>query len=357
MRRPLAAFALAVLLAASPAWSASAVDAARQTASAARAKVNELRSQQLSMRMELNRVATRIETLKANQKGALLPGSELETSLRRSQELSSLLTSAAQSLSSAEAELEKHNLLLLDALNRELDGLRAQWDRLTDRGARQAVVQKMRSLRQERDQVRAMLPAAKVPALGNAHSDDPEDLLEQADALRDTEDKVRQKMKALQSRITELREEQELDRRMSDFMGDESMFDEQDRRLRRERTKDMAQARQPPLFGAPAEDAAAAPEAGAGGEFTGSPPQSEPTRDTTAEPTTGTTSSPVLITQIARGVDARPQVSGSVDALLLEGGEGQTLEALEAQLKKLGELAKKLDARAEDMEKRANELQ
>ena len=94
----------------------------------------------------------------------------------------------------------------------------------------------MRALRAERDAVRAALPAAQVPALLPApSSDDPEELLEQADALRDAGDKVKQRLAALESRIAEAREERDLDRRMGDFLGEGAMFDEQDRRLRLDR--------------------------------------------------------------------------------------------------------------------------
>ena len=73
-------------------------------------------------------------------------------------------------------------------------------------------VAKMRSVRQERDQVRSMLPAAKVPALEALRpSDDPEDLLEQADLLKDNEDKVRRQLQGLEKRIAEAKEERDLD--------------------------------------------------------------------------------------------------------------------------------------------------
>jgi len=68
------------------------------------------------------------------------------------------------------------------------------------------------------------VPSAKV-------SDDPEELLERADALFDSEDKLRREERALEARIGELRSEQDIDRRMSDFLGEGTLFDEADRRI------------------------------------------------------------------------------------------------------------------------------
>src|SRR5258706_516234 len=79
---------------------------------------------------------------------------------------------------------------------------------------------RMRALRKERDQVRAQLPAARLPQVKAEASDDPADLLEQADALRDTQDKVASRLKALERRIVEVKRERELDRRMGEFLGE-----------------------------------------------------------------------------------------------------------------------------------------
>ena len=63
-------------------------------------------------------------------------------------------------------------------------------------------------------------------------SDDPEDLLEQADLVKDNEDKVRKELKTVEKRIAEAKEERALDTRVRQFMGEDALFDEQDRRLR-----------------------------------------------------------------------------------------------------------------------------
>lgn len=362
MRSPHALLLACLLVMSAPAFSAgaaTAIDTARAQAVAARAKVSEIRSKQLYTRAELNKVASRIEALKAQQGGALLTGSELDAQLQRSQELSGALTETAQRLSVAESDLEQENLAYLNALNAELAQIRAQWDQTQDRAAKAKVMARMKTLRAERDGVRAQLPASRVPALAGTRSDDPEELLEQADAIRDSEDKVRQKMAALKTRIGEIKDERELDRRMSDFLDDESMFDDSDRRLRQTRERELARQGQPGLFGPPAADSAsaapaenaAAPAAGSdtsgGGSFESSP---DPARDSTAsEPTR---SAPVNITSVVKGADSRPQLSGT-DALLHDASDSSDLSALEAQLQQLDSLAKQLDGKADELEQRA----
>lgn len=233
----LLAATLAACLLALPAWAAGPLDALRANSRAAREQVSALKAEQLKQRSELSVLSSRIETLKAETKGKLLPGGELDAALKRSQELSGVLSELAQRSTGLEAELETANLALLEGLSGELARLRADFDRQTDRARRQALIDQMRRVRAEREALRQTLPAAKLPTLGAVKpSDDPEELLEQADLLRDNEEKVRRELKALEARIAERREEAELDRRMQRFMGEESMFDDGDRRLRVQRT-------------------------------------------------------------------------------------------------------------------------
>ncbi|HEX5750999.1 MAG TPA: TetR family transcriptional regulator [Archangium sp.] len=344
-----------------PVWAASGVDALRLEARTARTQVRDLRDRQQVLRSELNTLAGRIEQLKSEQKGRLVAGPELETALRQSQELSGQLSGLAQSLAGAETEAERRNLALHSALSEELARVRAAWDATPDREARSKLIARMRDLRAERDALRSALPASHEPALDRRESsDDPEDLLEQADVLRDSEDKVRQRLKALHGRITELREERELDRRMSDFLGEESMFDEQDRHMRlrfNASTKSISvEASQRSggglfpenVFSGGAQGDAAPPYPSNGG---GSPVPGTP-----ASPGGGggemgeQVQSPVY-----RASDNRPQV-GTVRAQALASGNPEDLRGLEAEAARLESLARELDSRADSLERRAREL-
>lgn len=353
---------LAVLLMTLPAWGAGQLDALRSSAKAARDQAGAVRSEQMQKRQQLNQLSTRIEALKAEVKGKLLPGSELDAALKQSQEFSGALTGLAQTMSARESELENANLALLTALNEQLTRLRADFDRQSERSARSQILKQFKALRAEREQVRAALPAAKVPALeALKFSDDPTELLEQADAVRDNEDKVRRELKVLEGRITEAKAERDLDGRVRQFLGEESLFDDQDRRLRVRREtmeaapstnlsvgKNAADTRQtttagPPQGGVQTTDFTANPQAanapapkpGGGGESAenfGNPPSSS--------------------VKVTTGSDARPTVGGQ----RIAGGDDDDLEELQVQRLKLQDLATQLRSRATELDKKAAEL-
>ncbi|MCP3103552.1 TetR family transcriptional regulator [Myxococcus sp. K15C18031901] len=333
-----------------PAWGASGVEAARVRAQAVRTEARGLRGQQQALRDELNALASRIETLKAERQGRLTTGSELETALRRSQELSGKLTGLAQAVATAEGESERAHLALHQALSEELARLRAAWDDTQERQARARLLEVMRATREERDAVRAALPASRLPTLERAApgGDDPEDLLEQADTLRDAEDKVRERLKLLRSRITEAREEKDLDRRMNDFLGEESMFDEQDRRLRLRLSSDATLQVEPTqrsggMFGGEVMSDDSPPMSG------GPNPTSPGVGGNPSEPSLPSPPPP------ARATDRRPQFDG-VRAQALAAGGPADLAQMEAEAKRLESLAGELDGRAGALERRAKEL-
>jgi hypothetical protein len=338
------------------AMGASSLEALRAQASAARVSVNQTRGEQMKDQAELNALGTRIERLKAQAKGKLLPGSELDEALKRSQELSGALTSLAGTISSKETELETANLSLLSALSDSLASLRAQFDRQTDREARKVLIAKMRDLRHERETVRAMLPPAKLPALdGLKDSDDPEDLLEQADLVKDNEDKVRNQLRTLEKRIAEAKAERDLDSRVRQFMGDDALFDEQDRRLRlhRESVEAAASPSTSRVTAGPdstktaadgfTQNPSAIPPGSGGANPNGSSFDSQPT------PTPG--GAPAVRTSNA--ADARPVVGSDHVA---GHGDDDDLEDLEIQRAKLKGLAEELKARADALQKKAAQL-
>ncbi len=382
---------LCLTLLASQAWSATGVEAMRANSAGLRSQVSQLRGEQLSKRNELSTLSGRIEALKSQSKGALLPGSELDQSLKRSQELSGTLTDLAQRLSTREAELESANLALLDGLSAELTRLRGEFDRQTDRAARKTLIDQMRRLRAERESVRAALPAAKLPTLDTLkQTDDPEELLEQADLLRDNEEKVRRELKALDARITQRRDEVELDRRVQRFMGEESMFDDQDRRLRLQRkdtvtgeaptaptrsagvsnsesgfaadnaapptqgpvTAGSAPQVPPPSFPSLGAFGAPAPAERGATDFTNSTPQPGGGASKSSGTANGALDSRGL--SITSSSDARPQVGAGTRSIAT--GDEDEMDDLDVQRRKLQGLAEELKRKAAELEKKASQL-
>jgi hypothetical protein len=368
----LSAVILTACLLASPVWAAGSLDALRSGSRGAREQVTALRAEQLRQRNELSTLSSQIETLKAASKGKLLPGGELDSALKRSQELSGVLSTLAQQVSGREAELENANMTLLDGLSSELTRLRAEFDRQTDRGVRKGLIDQLRKLRAERDALRATLPAAKLPTLDAVRpSDDPEELLEQADLLRDNEEKLRRELKTLEARIAERRDEVELDRRVQRFMGEESMFDDSDRRLRVQRTVTTPGTAPTASLADPKNEAAAPPAgttadttAGSGGAFNSPGPFGAQSSLGTAAPgapadsraanegtsiNTGLDSSSIRVTNAS---DARVQVGGT---RTISGGDDD-LEDLEVERLRLQGLAGQLKQKADELQKRASQL-
>ncbi len=371
---------------------ATQLEATRANATAARAQVSGTRQAQLQSQAELNKLASRIEELKAQAKGKLLPGSELDSALKRSQELSASLTETASALSAQQNALEAANLALLAELSNELNRLRNDFDRQTDRNVRKNLIAKMRSLRSERDQVRAALPAAKLPALDTVRpSDDPEDLLEQADLLKDNEDKVRRQLQSLEKRIAEAKQERDLDNRVRQFLGDEALFDESDRRLRVTRTENTPP---PPLgndvpaagvggtrsptpvpnaaqfeagqsdslgFAAPSSEAKSAADPGTTGvqppttgQFGNAPGAGSRLPQDSAGGSFGDSRQVPSSPKTVGGSDIRPNVGGT--KAIGGNDEDDDLEDLEIQRAKLRGLADELKSRAAQLEKKAAQL-
>ena len=384
---------LALTLLASQAWAATGVEAMRANAAGLRSQVSQLRGEQLSKRNELSQISGRIEALKSQSKGALLAGSELDQALKRSQELSGTLTDLAQKVSAREAELESANMALLDGLSAELTRLRGEFDRQSDRAARKGLIEQLRRVRAERESVRAALPAAKLPSLDTLRpTDDPEELLEQADLLRDNEEKLRRELKSLDARISQRREEIELDRRVQRFMGEESMFDDQDRRLRLQR-KDSVAGEAPAstassrsnseannfTAGAAADSSLGAPmpgpvtagsappmpappafpslglgglapsAAGRGDSFQAGAPPAEKSAPGTAAG--GLDARGLSITSSS---DARPQVGNGTKSIAT--GDEDEMDDLDIQRRKVQSLADDLKRKAQELEKKASQL-
>ena len=362
----LSAALLTAVVFAFPAWAAGSLEALRSGSRGARDQVTTLRAEQLKQRNELSTLSAQLETLKAASKGKLLPGGELDAALKRSQELSGVLSDLAMQVSGREAQLESANLSLLDGLSAELTRLRSEFDRQNDRAVRKGLIDQLRKLRVERDALRQTLPATKIPTLDAVRpSDDPEELLEQADLLRDNEEKLRRELKTLDARIAERRDEVELDRRVQRFMGEESMFDDGDRRLRVQRTvttpgtaptasltdPKSAEAAGTPPVGTTADTTAGSP----GGAFTNSPfgaqslgaPAARQTEGTSIN--TGLDSSNIRVTNAS---DARVQVGG---ARAISGGDDD-LDDLEVERVRLQGLAGQLKKKADELQQRASQL-
>ncbi len=325
------------------ATAAGSIDALRANAATSRTQVIELRGEQLAKRTELSSVSARIEALKAKHPNSLSPaGAELDSALKRSQELSGVLSGLAQRMAVSENELVASNTALLEGLSQELARARADFDRQTDRAARRASIARMKQLRLEREAVRAALPVTVVPSLDTLKpSDDPEELLEQAELLRDNEEKLAKELKSVETRLAERRDEQDLDRRVQRFLGEESMFDDQDRRLRMQRTLTTLESGASSATARGVSDAV--PTSGSPGAG-GTSPAAQ------SDAFGGVDNSAIRVTN---AVDARPQIGSGLSDTMRDADD---VASLDAQRLKLKHLVDELKSKAAALEKRAGEL-
>lgn len=230
------ALALAVFLAAAAAPAlAESVSDLRAEVSRVQSRQKALQARRAVLQSELDEVAGRIERRKAAERkpGRLFADRELEGLLRRSQALSDELTALLGAERKEAEALAAGQGRLIAELDAQITALRDRWA-AAGRAERVALVPQIKSLRAERDALRGALPAgpaAPAPGVGAASSDDPEDLRQEADALYDSEDKLRREEKALAARIEELKAERDLERRMGEFLREGALFDEGDRRI------------------------------------------------------------------------------------------------------------------------------
>lgn len=249
---------LLCLVTLTPSWAQSRLETTRASVTALRQTLGEARRKQFALRNELQTLASDIERLKKDKRTA--KSRELNDALRRSQDVSQQLTQLAQESSASETQWQRESEELLGLIQAELTQLKKQFETQSDRDTRRATLERMKSLRSERNQVRAAIPSTQVTQQTFRNDEeDPEVLLEQADALRDREEKIRKEMKALEARIAEKREEKELDRRMNAFLGEDALFDDSDRRLRVTARANQEPAVQPAPSRSSAEKANEAP--------------------------------------------------------------------------------------------------
>lgn len=184
-------------------------------------------------------LAVRIRKAKTQRaKDGLLPEYGLQKMLRQSKELSDTLTLLNREIKALrQARLDRLEQLLIQY---ELLVVQAATRVRTTDGALQAdLLGVLERARRERETVRHQLmpeqsgdQSTKTLVANDAlSSDDPEELSERADAVRDEQDRLRRELALLDKRTKNLADDRRLDQEMRDFISDQEMFDEGSRLL------------------------------------------------------------------------------------------------------------------------------
>lgn len=254
------ALLIALVLAASP-----ALDSARAGYGSAKDALAAAHAQVAAQQHALDALSAQIAADKARQPGQPLfvPGA-LEHELAQSQALSDALAKSRAAESVRAAQLESARGALYQALSSEISAREAQ-------GAHDAAaLDVLAKLQAERAQVEPSSQGAVAAPQFSKPTDDPTLLRERADALRDQADKIGKQQVALAARIQSARDQAELESQLRQLNGDESLFDESDRRVRVSRQSGVAADTQSttgtPALGTTGGTGAAGATGGGGGE-------------------------------------------------------------------------------------------
>ncbi|RME51893.1 MAG: hypothetical protein D6795_07510, partial [Deltaproteobacteria bacterium] len=257
------------------------------------AKGRELQTRIDAMNRQVARVAAEIDRLKALRRDArenrLLIDYRLENELKASNELSRKLSRLNRAFHENERRLREETQRLLAAYDVLIRALTEAIGRRTSPKVQNALLAELYRRRTERESYAARIrPTAPLKVYGITLDplDGPEEILEKADLLQDSEEKLRGTIALIDRRIGELEETKQLLEETVTLTIESNFFD--DRVFRRSRSVTVARQERPDTQAAPSQDASgetepemnvAGQQPAAGGEETEAPPTDVP--DTT----------------------------------------------------------------------------
>lgn len=168
--------------------------------------------------------------------GGIIPDLDLQRMLAESRELSEQLAELNRQLDSLENAKRMARANLLSRYEKLVERL-AEEARRSEGRQRDELLNLLSRVRLERDDLRENPEAAPLPAerfggdslLG---SEDPEELAERADAVRDEQDRLRRELSRLDRALAQQQADRRLDMEMRDFLSERSVFGEDSRTLR-----------------------------------------------------------------------------------------------------------------------------
>jgi hypothetical protein len=229
----LASLLAAALLAASPAG-LDQLRTQRQQADQRQAAIEARLGEQQA---QLESVSKHIDSLKSQSQSSASPFAPggLDELLKQSQSLSQALAELRAQAAQVRAEDAARRAELAQAIDGRLSADRAA---LGTANASPDLVAEIRSLESEKASLSTsvLAPEASAGAVRfHGRTDDPRELRERADALRDRADKLTKERAKVEARIAELRDQAELDRQLRSISRQDALFDEGDARVQVQR--------------------------------------------------------------------------------------------------------------------------
>lgn len=180
------------------------------------------------------RLVGQIINLKKQNNSGLTVRLALENQLREAQQISENLAQLQERIRVMDNRLGANRTQLINTIEGHIQGVESKL-RSAPASERRALVLQLNGLKAERARFAEPLPAApSVEELDAtltlaARADSPEDLIAAADELQDTEDKLRRRLLAVETRLDELKASKRLVRRAQGFSREERFFEETDR--------------------------------------------------------------------------------------------------------------------------------
>ncbi len=213
---------------------------AQAAVSTARSRLVDFAGRRAELSARLERLAAQIAEQKRRLPEGAPPSPELGELLRRSVDLAGQIEAVDRQLSAFQAALPALQDRLARGCEETTRRLLAGLERAAPEG-RPAIERDLAGVRAtclplERTPA-APKPSIPAGALRAAQADDAQALREKADFLRDREDRLRRQIDRMNDRIAGLSRERALDRRISELVREQGLFDDDDRRISVSRTE------------------------------------------------------------------------------------------------------------------------
>ena len=245
-----------------------------------------------AMRREVARLAEQIEALKEMRRSGgenrLLLDYRLENQLKASNELSEKLSRLNQAFHANERRRQREIEGLLAAYDGLIEALTARIAQTRGRRAKSALLAELHRYRSEREGYAAqILPRSPLKVYGIRVDplDGPEEMLEKADILKDSEEKIRKTIGLIDRRIGELEETRQLIEETVALTIESNFFEDQI--FRRSRSVNLSRQEHPVVQATdPSEGGAEeeAPDMNVAGQTPAAGPEENDVPSTTADP-------------------------------------------------------------------------
>jgi predicted nucleic acid-binding Zn-ribbon protein len=223
----------------------------------AEAEASRLSANRQAVQAELDKLGATIAEKKKSLPANAEPGVELIQLLQASTRLASQLDELQREVAAAADRAQQAADRLARSCDAELGGLQARWSQspASERPALEGRIAEVGKSCSGRSLGQLDKPAGdrSIPAsaLAPVASDDAQALQQKADFLHDREDLLRRRIAQMSQRIDALNRERALARRVSEFVKEQDLFDEDDTRVSASRTEYGAAATSAPQVNAP----------------------------------------------------------------------------------------------------------